>query len=969
MYDAYEVIRTEEITDVHAAGTLLVHKKSGARVALLSNDDENKVFYIGFRTPPVDSTGVAHIIEHSVLCGSRKYPVKDPFVELIKGSLNTFLNAMTYPDKTVYPVASCNDADFKNLCDVYMDAVLHPNIYSNDKIFRQEGWHYHLENKEDPLTFNGVVYNEMKGAFSSAEAVLDREVFSALFPDTAYGVESGGDPEVIPELTYEEFLNFHKRYYHPSNSYIYFYGNCDMEERLEWLDKAYLNEYDRIEIDSELTRQASFETPKEVFMTYPVLDEEPVEDNTYLCSASVVCDGLDNLSVSAFSVLENVLLTAPGAPVKQALLDAGIGKDISGGFSDGILQPFFTVEAKYANAEDKDRFVEVIRETLTQICREGIDELALRSAIHFYEFRFREADFASFPKGLMYGAGMLDTWLYDDDKPFDGLKQLAVFDELKKRIGTGYYEQLIADKLLGNPHSVIMVLSPEKGLAARKEEKLAKKLEAYKKSLSDEELDRIAAETEALRLFQEAEDSPEDLAAIPRLSISDIDRKTPVKLNTEEMTAAGTRILYHSYDTNGIAYLTLFFDVKNVPDEWTEYLSFLKSVLGSVSTARYGYNALFNHINARTGGISCGLQAFTRKGQEDLRVFGVRSKYLYGETAFLFEMIKEILFTSVLDDEKRLYEILSSVKAQLSAFLPASGHTTAVGIAQAGLTPMGGWQERIGGYAYYRFIDGLSAHFDERKEELIRILKEICSRVFTRENLVADITAEKEGLEKLKAEAESFAAALPEKCEEKGGFVWEKSDCRKAVKTAGQVQFAAAAGNFRQKGYEYTGALRVLKPILSFDYLWTNLRVKGGAYGCMSAFRRTGEAMLVSYRDPHLAATYDVYKGIPAFLESFEADERTMTGYIISAISKLDTPMNPSAKGALAVNAWYMGLTEADFQKERDEVLAADNEKIRALAALVRDSIDFRHICVVGSEAAIEKHADMFDDIESFVQA
>ena len=379
MYDAYEVIRTEEIADVHAAGTLLVHKKTGARVALLSNDDENKVFYIGFRTPPVDSTGVAHIIEHSVLCGSRKYPVKDPFVELIKGSLNTFLNAMTYPDKTVYPVASCNDADFKNLCDVYMDAVLHPNIYSNDKIFRQEGWHYHLENKEDPLTFNGVVYNEMKGAFSSAEAVLDREVFSALFPDTAYGVESGGDPEVIPELTYEEFLNFHKRYYHPSNSYIYFYGNCDMEERLEWLDKAYLSEYERIEIDSELTRQAPFETPKEVFMSYPVLDEEPVEDNTYLCSASVVCDGLDNLSVSAFSVLENVLLTAPGAPVKQALLDAGIGKDISGGFSDGILQSFFTVEAKYANAEDKDRFVEVIRDTLTQICREGLDELTLRS--------------------------------------------------------------------------------------------------------------------------------------------------------------------------------------------------------------------------------------------------------------------------------------------------------------------------------------------------------------------------------------------------------------------------------------------------------------------------------------------------------------------------------------------------------------------------------------------------------------
>ncbi len=968
MNQAYSLLKNEEIADIHARGTYLVHNKTGARVVFLSNEDENKVFCISFRTPSVNSTGVAHIIEHSVLCGSRKYPVKDPFVELVKGSMNTFLNAMTYPDKTAYPVASCNDTDFKNLCDVYMDAVLYPNIYKNEMIFRQEGWHYHLENKEDPLTINGVVYNEMKGAFSSAEAVLEREMFSALFPDTAYGVESGGDPQYIPDLTYEEFLDFHKRYYHPSNSYIFFYGNCDMEERLEWLDREYLSAFDRLDIDSALARQAAFDAPKEIHMSFPVLDDDPLEENTYLCTASAVCDGLDNLSVSAFSVLENVLLTAPGAPVKQALLDAGIGKDVSGGFSDGILQPFFEVSVKYAEAEDKDRFLKVIRETLEKLCREGIDELALRSAIHFYEFRFREADYASYPKGLMYGLGMLDTWLYDDDKVFDGLKQLEIFEELKKRIGTGYYEKLIEEKLLDNPHSVVMVLTPEKGLAARKEQALAEKLEAYKKSLSEEELDRIAAQTEALRLYQESEDAPEAVAAIPRLSVSDIDVKTPVRLRTRELSAGDAGLLYHEYDTNGIAYVTLLFDTKNVPDEWVEYLSFLKSVLGNVSTARFTYNALFNHINARTGGISCGVQVFTRNGQEDLHCFGIRSRFLYEETAFFFEMVKEILSGSVLDDEKRLYEILSGIRADLSASLPAAGHLTALSIAQEGLTPTGGWQERIGGYSYYLFIENLYNHFDERKTELISVLKELMQRIFTRDNLMTDITSEPAGLDRFLPEAGSFAAFLPEKCTAEGGFSWKPSECRKAVKTPGQVQFAAAAGNFLQKGYAYTGLLKVLKPVLNYEYLWTNLRVKGGAYGCMSVFRRTGEVLLVSYRDPHLAATYDVFRDIPAYLEAFDADERTMTGYIISAVSELDTPMNASAKGVLALNAWFMGITEEDFQREREEILSADPEKLRSLAGLIRDAVDFRHICVVGSEAAIEKHADLFDEIRSFSQ-
>ena len=509
MLEAYELLSREEIRDVKAEGCLLRHRKTGARVAILANDDENKVFSIAFRTPPENSTGVAHIIEHTVLCGSRKFPLKDPFVELAKGSLNTFLNAMTYPDKTVYPVASCNDRDFQNLMDVYLDAVFYPNIYKNEKIFRQEGWHYHLEREEDPLTYNGVVYNEMKGAFSSPDEVLGRAMMNALFPDTPYGVESGGDPSVIPELTYEEFLNFHRKYYHPSNSYIYLYGNMNMEEKLDWLDREYLSRFERAEPDSEIPLQRAFEEIRELRMSYPVLPEESLEDNTYLSSSRVVGDSLDTALNVAFSVLEYALLDAPGAPVKQALLDAQIGSDVEGAYEDGILQPYFSIVAKHANPQDKERFLQVIRETLEKIAQEGVDRKALASGINYFEFRFREADYSSFPRGLIYGLDMLDSWLYDSSRPFDYLKQLSIFEELKERAGQGYFEELIRKYLLDNPHGAVIVLEPEGALAEKREAETAERLEKYKASLSEQEIRLLVKETAELKAYQESEDSPE----------------------------------------------------------------------------------------------------------------------------------------------------------------------------------------------------------------------------------------------------------------------------------------------------------------------------------------------------------------------------------------------------------------------------------------------------------------------------
>ena len=566
IYDlnAYEVLQTEDLSDLKSKGTLLKHKKSGARVLLMENDDENKVFTIGFRTPPSDSTGVPHIMEHSVLCGSKEFPVKDPFVELVKGSLNTFLNAMTYPDKTVYPVASCNDKDFQNLMHVYMDAVFYPNIYQNDKTFRQEGWSYKLDNPDGELTISGVVYNEMKGAFSSPEGVLDRVVLNSLFPDNTYSVESGGDPEVIPELTYEQFLDFHRKYYHPSNSYIYLYGDMNMEEKLRWLDEKYLSDFENEPVDSEIHLQKPFTEMKEVVQEYSIASEESEEDNTYLSYNKVIGTTLDEKLYLAFEILDYALLSAPGAPLKKALLDAGVGKDISGSYDNGVYQPIFSVISKNANVEQKEEFVRVIEDTLKDIVKNGINKKALRAGINYHEFRFREADFGNYPRGLMYGLQLFDSWLYDETKPFIHMQAIPTFEFLKEQVETGYFEELIQKYLLDNTHGSIVIIKPERGRTARMDKELADKLQAYKDSLSKEEIDALVKATKELEEYQEEESAPEDLAKIPVLGREDISREIAPIYN-KELETSGVKLVHHEVETNGIGYTALLFDLSGIP--------------------------------------------------------------------------------------------------------------------------------------------------------------------------------------------------------------------------------------------------------------------------------------------------------------------------------------------------------------------------------------------------------------------
>lgn len=965
---AYELLKEEELKDIRSTGYLLRHRKTGARVMAIENEDENKVFNIAFRTPPKNSTGVAHILEHSVLCGSREFPLKDPFVELVKGSLNTFLNAMTYPDKTCYPVASCNDQDFQNLMHVYLDAVFYPNIYRKEEIFRQEGWSYHLENTEGPLTYNGVVYNEMKGAFSSPDEVLEREIMDSLFPDTAYGCESGGDPDVIPELSYEEFLDFHRTYYHPSNSYIYLYGNMDMAEKLDFIDRHYLSAFEKLKVDSEIRIQKPFEKPRDLVMEYPVAENESEKDNTYLAYSVVVGDAMDTLTGTAFEVLDYALLSAPGAPLKKALLDAGIGSDIYGSYGDGIRQPYFEIVAKGTEADRKEQFLSVIRDTLKELVEKGIDKKSLEAGINCMEFRYREADFASYPKGLMYSLAFLGTWLYSDDKAFVSAQVLPVFDKLKSLTGKGYFEELVQKYLLNNPHSSVITLIPSRGLAARKEKALAQKLQAHLEGLSPEEREELVRKTKALEEYQEAPESEDAEKCIPMLKREDI-KKEAAGFYNEPLDVDGSLFLYHQVPTNGIGYLDLLFDLKNLSPQKVPYLGLLKSVLGYVDTAGYTYSDLTNEINAQTGGIQCGVEVFEQADSiEDYKAFfSLRGKVMYPRIDVLFKMAREILNTSRLNDTKRLYEIIAEVKSRAQANLVSGGHSTAVLRASSYSLPMAAFQDAMSGIAYYQFIEKLEQEFEQRKEEIVENLELLTKEILRPENLSVSYTGERESLDQVQKqvkvlrqtlhteEAEPSQAKIP--CVKKNeGFM-----------TSGQVQFVAQTGNFRKKGLSYHGALNILKVALSYDYLWINLRVKGGAYGCMCGFRRNGESYFVSYRDPHLKRTLEVYQGIPDYVRNFQADEREMTKYIIGTISGKDVPKTPQMQGIISKTAWFCGITEEMVQKERDEILQADVEDIRGLAPLIEAILSENAICVVGSETAVQKEKEIFGEIKSLI--
>ena len=962
---AFTVIERRRITDLNSEGYILKHKKTGADITILLNDDENKVFYIGFRTPPKDSTGVAHILEHSVLCGSKHFPVKDPFIELAKGSLNTFLNAMTYPDKTVYPVASCNDKDFRNLVHVYLDAVFYSNIYKEDKIFKQEGWHYEMENTEDELTINGVVYNEMKGAFSSPDDVVEREIMNSLYPDTTYGLESGGDPEVIPELSYEEFLAFHRKFYHPSNSYIYLYGNLDAVEYLTFIDEEYLSGYEERKVDSEIGLQKPFEKTNELIREYSVMEDEPVFENTYLTYNVSMGTSLDRKLYVAMDILDYVLCQVPGAPVKQALLDRGIGKDVYSSMENGIYQPYFSVIAKNAEEAQKEAFVETIEEVLTKLVTDGLNQKALAAAINYYEFKYREADFGSYPKGLILGLQAMESWLYDETKPFLHIEANETFRELREAIGTDYFEGLIEKYFLKNTHKTILVVKPVPGLTTKKDQQLQKRLQSYKETLSQAEKQEIVDQTRALRAYQEEESSEEALKTIPLLTREDMKKEATAYVN-EVRQIDGTTFVFHDIFTNGIGYLNLLFDLKQVPERLFPYLGILKTVLMMVDTEHFSYGELPNEVNIHTGGIKAVVNTYTNANEmRKYRVMlEIRSRALYEKRDKALELMKEIILTSRFDDGKRLHEVIAEAKSRLQAAMTSAGHSTAALRALSYFSPTAAVSEEISGIPQYRLLEELDKNFEAKKEELISNLKELTVCIFRPENLLVDYTASKESWEGLDEAVREFKSALITEPIEETGYTPVLTKRNEGFMTAGQVQFVCRAGNFIEKGLPYTGSLKVLKVMMGYDYLWNQVRVKGGAYGCMCSFYKNGDGYFVSYRDPNLTKTIEVYEKAADYIKNAKLDERTVTQFIIGAISELDTPMTPATRGSYSLGGYLTGLSMERVQKEREELLATTGEELNGLYRYVQAFMEENCLCVVGNGEKIKENQQLFQNID-----
>ena len=957
---SYEKVMESELKEIGLKGSVLLHKKSGARLICLPSEDENKVFFIGFRTPPVDDSGLPHILEHSVLCGSDKYPIKDPFMELSKSSLNTFLNAMTYPDKTLYPVASCNDKDFANLMDVYMDAVLHPLIHQNPNIFRQEGWRYELKSPEEEIGLNGVVYSEMKGAFSSSEETLARYAVNSLFPDTAYGFESGGDPACIPNLSYEDFCAFHKKLYHPSNSYIFLYGNMDMEERLNYLDEAYLSHYEREEVDSALGWQKPFANRRDIRVSYPVGEEENPQEKSFYSLQWVVGDLADSRLGNAFDVLDTVLLNAPGAPLKQALLDAGLAKDAGGGYLNDLRQPVFSISAKEGKEGEKERFLKVVTDCLTDICEKGLNPKSLRAAISNREFQRREADYGGFPKGLVYGLMIMQTWLHEEDDPFRYLRFEDDFKFLKESISQGYFEQIIREYLLENPHCSLVEMNPEPGKAGKDDAALKEKMKKYKESLSSEEIALLVEQSRELKAYQEEEETPEARACVPKLKKKDIKKQARISVN-EESQAGPAKLIYRHLPTAGIAYASLYFNLENIPGEHLPWLGLLKACFATVSTASHDYRDLYDTILENTGGLYFNLESI-RNLKGEWKAYGrVSAKALYDKWPETAALIREICLDSSFAEDKRLTEILGETLINLKQTMIMAGHRAAVQRAASYYSEAALFSELTGGLDFLRFASDLADHFEERKEEAAIMLKQVAGELFTADGMIINLSCEEKAFASLKAILAELAESFPRDPLKRLSLpaFQQKNE---GIKTTGAVSYVAHCGSYAKAG-PYTGALKVLNSILGMDYLWQNLRVLGGAYGAMSQFGITGHSYLVSYRDPNLRRTEEVYQAIPAYLENLELAEETLESFIISTIGGMDVPYTPSLQGSVDFSNYICGIS-ADFQqKERDEVLSCSLEDLKNLVPYLRAVLADGNICAYGSSIKIEEEKEMFHQI------
>ncbi|MDO4178306.1 MAG: insulinase family protein [Phascolarctobacterium sp.] len=966
VYHGFKVLRYEYIDEIASHAYIMEHEKSGAKLLYLGNDDDNKVFNIAFRTPPADDSGIPHILEHSSLCGSRKYHLKEPFVDLVKGSMNTFLNAMTYPDKTVYPVASCNDKDFHNLMDVYLDAVFYPLIYQNPYTLRQEGWHYEIENPEGDLSYNGVVYNEMKGVYSSPDAYLERAALRTLFPDNCYHYESGGYPEAIPTLTQEKFLNFHKTYYSPENSYIVLYGDMDINATLEHIDSEYLSNFTRTDaLDFTVKVQAPSLKTQEVVETYAVDTEEDLRGKTYH-ELSIVCSNkaTDPLTTEALGIIEGVLLDTESSPLRRALLDAHVGTSVSGSFTSDLLQPIFSIKISGSEMDQRDKFISTVYKTLQDITVNGLDKNLLEAALNSLEFKLRESDFGPYPKGLMYSLGIFGVWLYDGD-PFKSLRYEKDLAFLREGLNNNYYESLIEQYLLDNTHKVIVSMLPDATKGEKEAQKESQKLAALKASMSKEELERYAFECNELHRLQAEPDSEEARASIPVLKRSDIRREIR-KLDKEITRLGDSNVLYMNAKTNKIVYASMLFDITGISAELLPYAFMFVDVLGKFDTKCYSYQDIATNCIKYTGGLSFNLSASSKVDDADVYkiYFKIKGKCLEKNLPKMLELLQNIGSETVFDNKARLKELLEDIKSDWDDNFFSRGQNIAVARLYSYHSRAARVNE-LDYFSYYTLLKKLVENFDDEAEKIIGKLKEILHICFSKRKFTLAYSCDETAKENVREALLAYLNALPlvEGKDEPELLPAPGKD--EGITTPGKVQYVVMGGDFAKLGYAYHGAMRVLEKILSYEYLWTKIRIQGGAYGASARFNTNGLMVLTSYRDPQLSKTVDAYKELADWLENVDIPERELNKYIIGTMSSVDAPLTTTMKLDDLVNSYIKDITQEMQQKSRSEILDVTVEDLRALAPIIRDTLANGSICVVGGKQVIEGNKEIFEQVVS----
>lgn len=957
----FKEIETHELPDIQSTGILYEHEETKAQVLYFKNDDPNKAFTIGFKTPPYNDNGITHILEHSVLNGSKKYPSKEPFVELIKGSLNTFVNAMTFSDKTIYPVASTNQKDFRHLMGVYLDAVFQPLFIEDPQILAQEGWHYHLEDPEDDLIYKGVVYNEMKGAFGSPERQLYQQISAQLYPNSIYRYESGGDPAEIPGLTQKDFVAYHQKYYHPSNSLTILYGDLDIEVAFEDLEEYFSNSGEPVE-SVDLAFDIIEPEATEFTDTYSITAGDDPTDKDYLAIAWHAADPTEPLDGFGLKVLEEVLLGNNQSPLKKALLDADIGGDIDGGSAELGYPTAFFVSAKYSDTDKMTKFNEVVIETLEKLVEDGIDQDLIQAALNKITFETKEAAISEDnPRGVLFAITALSTWLYGED-PYVNLEFSKYLDQLAKVADEGYFEDLIQEKLLDNPIRIEISLKAEPGKSDEIEEQVHKDLQEHKSNLSDDEIEELVQETKALIERQDTPDDPEDLAKIPTLTRDDLTTDVPDYPLEETTFYEGTSFYHAEQFTSGIDYVSLYFDIRDFDAEDYEALGFLSSLLSNLGTENYDVGKLQTEIDTHTGGIYGKISIF--ENQEGLvqPYFVLKGKALESSFDRLADLLKEIMTSTEFTDLPEISKITQRLISGFENMINSRSHVLAANRALSQVRPSTKLNERTSGIDQFNYLKTVRESLREGKTDISESMKALLGRLLNKNRLNVLYTGEKERAENVKNSLHEAFSDLPDEALDEPVDYQPGKKQNEAFVTAQDVNYVGTGADAKDT-LPFNGASNVLSTAIRFDYLWNQIRVKGGAYGSLYLHRRNGNLALGSYRDPNLRTTLEVYRNLPEYVENLEISEEELTKYIIGTMSPLEQPKSAESKGQAALTRLKTGISREDIVQLKEEILATEVADLNALSSSLQDALEEDTIVVIGNKTQIEAEEELFDEI------